>query len=245
LNATAANIKAKQANHQIMNLAHPDFLCTTASVNVRFVSISPFQLQIKHAMKTSAYAQNEPLIPSLFQVASRFEDFVPAANLKSTPPLNQTPFAELMLHPEKLKIALLTAKKQNDAFATSRRGSDRSPNGRVEPNMSGKSTLLKDRSRKQVAATQPGLIKVEFSLEAPFAQSVKLAADFTDWEKFPLDMIKSENGVWHTLVPLPPGDYAYRFIVDGRWCDHPHPARRITDQFRTTKTVMKVTQAQE
>jgi hypothetical protein len=28
-------------------------------------------------------------------------------------------------------------------------------------------------------------------------------------------MIKSEDGVWHATVPLPPGHYLYRFIVDG------------------------------
>jgi Glycogen recognition site of AMP-activated protein kinase len=67
----------------------------------------------------------------------------------------------------------------------------------------------------------------EFHLEAPFAESVKLAADFTEWEKFPLDMMKSEDGVWYTTVPLPPGHYSYRFIVDGEWCDDPRSMLRL------------------
>jgi 1,4-alpha-glucan branching enzyme len=81
----------------------------------------------------------------------------------------------------------------------------------------------------------------EFHLEAPFAESVKLAADFTDWEQFPLDMIKSEDGVWFATVPLPRGHYSYRFIVDGEWCDDPHPVQLVPNPFGTTNAVMNVT----
>lgn len=40
--------------------------------------------------------------------------------MKTTPSLNETPFADLMLHPEKLEAALQAAKRENDAFAESR-----------------------------------------------------------------------------------------------------------------------------
>ena len=55
---------------------------------------------------------------------------------------------------------------------------------------------------------------------------VQLAADFTEWEKSPIDLIRFENGVWSTTVPLPPGVYAYRFLVDGHWYDDPRALRR-------------------
>jgi 1,4-alpha-glucan branching enzyme len=81
----------------------------------------------------------------------------------------------------------------------------------------------------------------EFHLEAPFAESVKLAADFTEWEKFPLDMMKSEDGVWYTTVPLPPGHYSYRFIVDGEWCDDPRSMLRLhSNPFGRANAVMEV-----
>ncbi|MDD5141577.1 MAG: hypothetical protein PHY43_15110 [Verrucomicrobiales bacterium] len=41
--------------------------------------------------------------------------------MKTELPLNQTSFADLMLHPEKLEAALKAAKRENDAFAASRR----------------------------------------------------------------------------------------------------------------------------
>jgi hypothetical protein len=91
-----------------------------AGINVRFAAAAPFQLQIKHAMKTSAAIQNQPIVPSLFQIAARMEDFTPAVTSKSLPP-NQTPFADLMLHPDKLEAALKTARSENDAFDARRK----------------------------------------------------------------------------------------------------------------------------
>ena len=107
------------------------------STNVQFVATAPFQLQIKHAMKTSATIQHKPIIPSLFQIASRVEDFAPANTSKSAPPPNETPFANLMLHPEKLAAALKAAKSQNDAFDASRT-TGQSPAKRATPSATSK-----------------------------------------------------------------------------------------------------------
>ena len=70
------------------------------------------------------------------------------------------------------------------------------------------------------------LKSTEFFLAAPWAESVRLVGDFTDWHQAPLDMIQSEYGVWFIVVPLPPGVYSYCFIVDGTWCDNAGPARQ-------------------
>jgi hypothetical protein len=189
-------------------------------------------------MKTSAPIQNTPIIPSLFHVASRIEDFAPAIISRSAPSLNETPFADLMLHPEKLEAALKTAKMENNAF-DSARTFGKSPVKRAT-----RSATLKNRDdssvRKPSNHSLVELKTTEFHLEAPFAESVKLAADFTDWDQFSLDMIKSEDGVWYTDVPLPPGQYAYRFIVDGEWCDDPHPVQLVPNPFGTTNAVVNV-----
>ena len=84
------------------------------------------------------------------------------------------------------------------------------------------------------------LINTEFSLEAPMARSVKLAADFTDWDRFPLDMIQSVDGMWWTIVPLLPGEYNYRFLVDGQWCDDPRNIQRVPNPFGTSNAVIQV-----
>ena len=86
-----------------------------------------------------------------------------------------------------------------------------------------------------------GLTQTEFQLAAPAASSVKLAADFTDWERSALDLIKAEDGTWFAIVPLSPGNYSYRFIVDGQWWDDPAPAQRVPNPFGTTNAVVNVT----
>jgi 1,4-alpha-glucan branching enzyme len=80
----------------------------------------------------------------------------------------------------------------------------------------------------------------EFHLEAPFAKSVKLAGDFTEWGKFPLDMMKSEDGLWFITVPLPPGPCSYRFIVDGQWHDDTRPDQCAPNPFGTVNTIVEV-----
>lgn len=88
----------------------------------------------------------------------------------------------------------------------------------------------------------PGrLTEIEFQLDAPLARSVKLAADFTDWDRFPVEMTQSTEGIWWTSVPLLPGRYSYRFIVDGQWCDDPQNIRRAANPFGTSNAVVQVT----
>jgi 1,4-alpha-glucan branching enzyme len=144
-----------------------------------------------------------------------------------------------MVHPEKLEAALKIAKSQNDAFDAARVFSQ-SPAKR--PTRSATARNLNETSAgKSAGRTLIELKRTEFHLSAPFAKSVKLAADFTDWEKFPLDLIKSEDGVWHTIVPLPPGHYSYRFIVDGEWWDDPSPIRQLQhNPFGTANTMVEV-----
>lgn len=62
---------------------------------------------------------------------------------------------------------------------------------------------------------------VLFHVEAPRASTVKLVADFTSWERLPLDLRPDDSGGWQIAVPLQPGRYAYRFLVDGEWWDDP------------------------
>ena len=179
-------------------------------------------------MKTSVAIQRKSITSSLFQIAARVEDFAPASTSKSFSSLHQTPFIELMLHPEKLETALKIAKSENDAFDASRTFSQSLPN-------------RTDNAEKSFNRSLVELKTTEFHLEALFAESVKLAADFTDWEKFPLDMIKSEDGVWHINVPLPPGQYSYRFIVDGEWCDDPSSVLWLHDNpFGRANAVVEV-----
>lgn len=210
-----------------------------AKIKTLFDAMTPVQLPIKHTMKTSMPFQTKPIIPSLFQTATPLEDFAPPADFNSPASPGSSAFADLMEHREKLEAALKNARNENDAFDASRKFTRHPYQGlacSATPQNFGDDSAEKSH--------RPSLIQLkptEFHLDAPFAQSVKLAADFTDWEKFPLDMIKSEDGVWYTTVPLPPGHYSYRFIVDGEWCDDPRSILRLQNEaFGRANAVMDV-----
>jgi chromosome partitioning protein len=78
---------------------------------------------------------------------------------------------------------------------------------------------------------KPKTQKVTFSYEAPAAQSVVLAGDFTGWQQAPLDLRKDKSGVWRRTISLPLGRYEYRLLVDGNWQDDPSCPERQPNQF--------------
>ena len=180
-------------------------------------------------MKTSLI-ENKPVGPPLAQISARPE------HSRATP-LSQTTFTDLMLNPKKLEAALKTAKSENEAFAASRIFG----HGHTDNSTTNESLIKQDACKSSGNShSSSEFKKTEFFLEARFAQSVKLAADFTDWEKYPLDMVKSRDDVWSILIPLAPGRYSYRFIVDGVWCDDPYSVLHEPNPFGTTNAVVKV-----
>ncbi len=60
-------------------------------------------------------------------------------------------------------------------------------------------------------ATRKGTV---FHLVAAAAKNVLVAADVTGWGGIPLCMSRGAGGTWQIKVPLPPGRYRYRFLVD-------------------------------
>jgi Glycogen recognition site of AMP-activated protein kinase len=165
-------------------------------------------------LKPSASIQNKKT-PSPFNITDHNEYFAFILTSKFPTTMN-TPFTDLMQHPEKLEAAFKNARNANDAFEASRMF------GQSPINPKAPAVLPENNGAQETSGnSQPELKITEFHLEAPFAKSVKLAADFTEWGKSPLDMMKSEDGLWFITVPLPPGPCSYRFIVDGRWFDDP------------------------
>lgn len=64
-------------------------------------------------------------------------------------------------------------------------------------------------------------VLVQFRLDAPGAEDVSLAGDFTDWQPAHT-MTRSDPGVWTVVVALDPGVHDYAFIVDGeQWVADP------------------------
>ncbi|MDD5066354.1 MAG: glycogen-binding domain-containing protein [bacterium] len=66
-----------------------------------------------------------------------------------------------------------------------------------------------------------------FEYYAPSAQRVTLAGEFNNWEfgnsEKAIQLQKKEDGIWWAVVPLQPGRYKYKFVIDDtKWEGNPN-----------------------
>ena len=82
--------------------------------------------------------------------------------------------------------------------------------------------------------------EIVFSFDAPAAKEVAVAGDFNGWDfkKHPLK--KDKDGTWKAIVMLPPGDYGYKYYVDGEWRNDPANSEVSVNSFGTHNNVLKV-----
>ncbi len=69
----------------------------------------------------------------------------------------------------------------------------------------------------------------EFHLDRADARTVALAGEFNHWQAQP--MSKQPDGTWSLTIPLAPGTYGYKFLVNGsEWLFDPNnPSRKTVD----------------
>ena len=81
---------------------------------------------------------------------------------------------------------------------------------------------------------------IEFSLYAPKAKKVSLAGSFNKWNSKLLSAKKDAKGNWKIDVELKPGQYEYKFFVDGSWMDDPKCNWKVTNTFGTANCMIEV-----
>jgi 1,4-alpha-glucan branching enzyme len=84
---------------------------------------------------------------------------------------------------------------------------------------------------------KPKLIKTEFNLSAPQAKSVFVAGNFNQWNLSAHPLKQEKNGVWKISLPLGPGRYEYRFLVDGEWQNDPNCSSLVENPFGTLNCI--------
>ena len=193
-----------------------EFHCKSRIV-INFPVTPPVQIKINPSMRTTTNARTPANRQTIDKDNSR--------DTNAALSLDGKPFTELMLNPEKLQAALKTASAETISPASSKKKTAaRAAKSSVTPTVT-----LGDSSKE-----------TSFTFVATNARSVKLVGDFTDWEKASIDMAFSTNGRWSTVVPLKPGQYAYRFIVDGQWQEDPNCHQKVGNPFGTHNSVVEV-----
>ncbi|NLE59191.1 MAG: AAA family ATPase [Planctomycetes bacterium] len=89
-----------------------------------------------------------------------------------------------------------------------------------------------------VHKTNEGIL---FATQAPGATNVAIAGDFNNWQ--PEATLMERNGDGNSfvaLLPLPPGRYRYRYVIDGQWKSDPHNEYVESNPFGELNSVVEV-----
>jgi chromosome partitioning protein len=83
--------------------------------------------------------------------------------------------------------------------------------------------------------------EVIFSARFETAKRVLIAGDFNNWMPESTPMVKQPTpGKWTMSLPLRPGRYRYRFMVDGQWVTDPNNKYVETNQFGELNNIVEV-----
>jgi len=79
-----------------------------------------------------------------------------------------------------------------------------------------------------------------FTYADPTAKSVFVAGEFNEWNMTANPMQKDGAGMWTATIPLKPGKYQYKFVVDGNWKQDPANPDEVDDTFGGKNSVKTV-----
>ncbi|MGF1633195.1 MAG: AAA family ATPase [Phycisphaerae bacterium] len=83
--------------------------------------------------------------------------------------------------------------------------------------------------------------EVIFRTRLESAKRVAIAGDFNGWNGLGTPLTNGEApGVFSARLPLEPGTYRYRLVVDGRWMTDPHNSYTETNEFGELNNVVIV-----
>lgn len=77
-------------------------------------------------------------------------------------------------------------------------------------------------------------------LEAPQAEQVSVAGSFNQWDPQANLLDRDKDGSWKCTLIIDPGEYEYRFFVDGEWCDDFANKVRCPNEFGTENCILTV-----
>lgn len=92
------------------------------------------------------------------------------------------------------------------------------------------------KSEKKPQSTEK-VKKREFSLSAPQTQRVSIAAEFNQWNPSSHPMKMDDEGIWRISFALNPGQYEYRFFVDGEWQNDPNCFSSVEKPFGASNSL--------
>ncbi len=83
---------------------------------------------------------------------------------------------------------------------------------------------------------------IKFTIYQTKAAKVTIAGDFNDWSATSDPLFdRDRTGVWTLVIPLSPGSYQYKFVIDGdKWISDPGNPKTAKDGFGGLNSVIEV-----
>ena len=83
--------------------------------------------------------------------------------------------------------------------------------------------------------------RVSFSVRAEAGAQVFLSGDFNAWNPSDKEMTdKTGDGLYSAALFLAPGDYQYKFVIDGTWCVDPECPDWVPNEHGTLNSLRHV-----
>lgn len=82
--------------------------------------------------------------------------------------------------------------------------------------------------------------EVEFTYRAPEARKICIAGKFNAWNTSSTPLKKGRDGTWRIKLKLSPGQYEYKYFVDGAWASDQSCAELVPNPFGTNNCVISV-----
>lgn len=74
---------------------------------------------------------------------------------------------------------------------------------------------------REASAPKAEPLGIVFTYRNMDARSVSVAGSFNGWNKDQHHMTMNDNGIWSVRIPMPKGNYQYKFFVDNLWIADP------------------------
>ncbi|GBD92057.1 sporulation initiation inhibitor protein Soj [bacterium BMS3Abin04] len=170
--------------------------------------ISILKIETKHDIKTKALLTN-------FNTRTKFAEEI-LKNVEEN--FNENMYKTIIHRTVKLKEAASKGIPINKYCKNCR--------GAIDYRALADEVILEEKSLREVLPYELGPKRINneviFQYFDPNAAQVQLAGDFTDWESSKnITLNKNSNNVWETSLRINPGNYRYKFIVDGKWVTDP------------------------
>lgn len=88
-------------------------------------------------------------------------------------------------------------------------------------------------------AAAPAKKSVTFTVNADKGKEVYLAGSFNEWSTTAKKMAY-KSGSYSATVQLAPGEYQYKFVIDGTWCADPENVNAVKNDQGTFNSVIVV-----